>query len=141
MNQNNETTNFNTNNTAESTPKKRGRKPGQAVRCSYCGELGHMAKTCPQNPDRSVKSEPVSKAQKNNLHKVLLTDDELAVLVEYRKSVLAQNMQEVVQDDSGVDAVLAEDREVEESNKEAVLNTADNQEALREILASTGNLF
>jgi hypothetical protein len=91
-----------TMNTENVVKAKRGRKPGQAVKCSYCGELGHMAKTCPKNPNRSAK------AEKKSLHKALVTDSEL---------------------------------ELEDSNKEAALVTADNSEALREILAVANGRF
>jgi len=35
-------------NTANKTPKKRGRKPGSKGHCSYCHEVGHYKRTCPK---------------------------------------------------------------------------------------------
>lgn len=33
-------------NTTTSAPKKRGRKPGQTGKCSYCGKPGHYITAC-----------------------------------------------------------------------------------------------
>jgi len=35
-------------NIGNSTPNRRGRKPGSKGHCSYCGEVGHYKRTCPK---------------------------------------------------------------------------------------------
>lgn len=128
--------------TVEFVKVKRNRKSGGKVTCKICGKLGHMAKTCSENPDRTVKIEKVAKVKKNSLYKEYLTLDEIKVVESFRAM---QQEISVEKNDFNLAKKVASHLnqldELEQSTKDSQLVQSDNAAVLAEILAETGKLF